>query len=83
MFLPSWRYASEGTSYGSVSVCLSASVTSRYSIETAEWIELAFGLVASFHLSYAVLKGNSGISKNKGTFLFGTLSQTQDLANFA
>ena len=48
-----------------LSVCLS--VTSRCSIETAEQIELVFGMSASFHPSYTVLKGNSVISKNKGT----------------
>ena len=37
-----------------------------------------FGVGASFQLSYTVLKGNSGISKNNGT-----LSQTPDLENFA
>jgi len=44
------------TQYGHVSmrvsVCLS--VTSRYCIETAEWIELVFGTHASIDLSYAV-----------------------------
>jgi len=35
-----------------------------------ERIELVFGMGASFHLSYTVLKGNSGISKNKGTSLW-------------
>jgi len=46
------------TQYGHVSmpVCLSVcmSVTSRYCIETAEWIELVFGTHASIDLSYAV-----------------------------
>jgi len=39
-FLPARRYASAGTSYGPVSVCLSVclSVTSRCSIETAKRI---------------------------------------------
>ena len=57
-----------GTSHGPVSVCLS--VTSRCSIETAEQIELVFGMSASFHPSYTVLKGNSVISKIKGTSLW-------------
>jgi len=67
-FLPARRYASAGrpTSYGSVSVSLCLSATSRFSIETGERIELVFGMEASFHLSYTVLKGNSGISKNEG-----------------
>jgi len=49
-------------------LCLS--VTSRCSIETAERIELGFGMLASFHPSYTVLKGNSVIFKNKGTSLW-------------
>ena len=46
--LPARRYASAGTSYGPVSVCLS--VTSWCSIETDERIELVFGTGASLHL---------------------------------
>jgi len=46
------RYASAGTSYGPVSVCvrvrLYLSVTSRSSIKTDERIELVFGTGASF-----------------------------------
>jgi len=57
-----------GTSHGPVSV--SVSVTSRSSTKTAERIELVFGMRASFHPSYTVLKGNSVISKNKGTSLW-------------
>jgi len=56
-----------GTSHEPVSVCLS--VTSRCSTKTAERIELVFGMWASFHPSYTVLKGNSGVSKYKGTSL--------------
>jgi len=61
-----------GSSHGPVSVCLSVclSVTSRCSIETDERIELVFGVWAPFHPSYTVLKGNSVISKNKGTSLW-------------
>ena len=65
-----------------LSDCLSVSVTSRSSIETAERIELIFGTGASFRLSYTVLKENSGNSKNKGTSLwnfvpnFGSLYQS-------
>jgi len=44
------------------------SVTSRCSIETAERIELVFAWF--FHPSYTVLKGNSVVSKNKGTSLW-------------
>jgi len=50
-----------GASHGPVSVCLS--VTSRSSTKTAERIGLVFGVLASFHPSYTVLKGNSVISK--------------------
>ena len=56
------------TSHEPVSVCLY--VTSRCSIETAKRIEMVFGTRASFHPSYTVLKGNSVISKNKGTSLW-------------
>ena len=38
--------------------------------ETAGRIELVFGMAAFFHLSYTVLKGNSGISKNNDTSLW-------------
>jgi len=50
-----------------LALCLS--VTSQCFIETAEQIKLVFGMGASFYLSCTVLKGNSGISKNKGTSL--------------
>jgi len=60
-FLHARGYASAGTSYGYVSVCLS--VTSRCSIELAEPVELVFGTGAFFHLSCTALKGNSGISR--------------------
>ena len=46
-----------GIIYGPVSV------SSQYSVETAERIELIFGLGASFLLSYTVLKGNLATSK--------------------
>ena len=36
----------------------------------AERIELVFGVWASFHPSYTVLKGNSVTCKNKGTSLW-------------
>ena len=48
--------------------CLSMSVTSRCSIETAERIELF--LACELPASYTVLKRNSVISKNKGTSLW-------------
>ena len=55
-----------------MALCLSVrlSVTSRCSTTMAERIELVFGMCASFHPSYTVLKGNSVISKNKGTSLW-------------
>jgi len=59
-----------GTSHGPVSVCVCPSVTSRSSTKTTERIELVFGMSASFHPSYTVLKGNLVISKNKGTSLW-------------
>jgi len=65
------------------SVRRSVSVKSRSSIETAERIELVFGVGASFHLSYTLLTGNSSVSKNKGTIPSGTLSRTPDSENFA
>ena len=52
---------------------VSVSVTSRCSIETAERIRLVFGTWASFHPSYTVIKGNSVISKNKGTSLWNSV----------
>ena len=66
VFLPARRCPSAGTSYGPVSVCLClsvpVSVTSRCSVKTAERIKLGFfGMEASFHLSYTILKENSGI----------------------
>ena len=72
VFTRARRYASTGASYGPVFVCLSVSVfvTSRCSIKMAERIELVFGMGASFHLSHTVLKGNSGVFKNKGTSLW-------------
>jgi len=51
-------------------LCLCSSVTSQCSVEMAERIELIFGMWASFHPSYAVLKATSVISKNKGTSLW-------------
>jgi len=50
--------------------CVCPSVTSRSSTKTAERIELVFGVWASFHPSYTVLKGYSVISKNNGTSLW-------------
>ena len=51
------------------------SVTCRSSIETAEWIDLVFGVEAPLGLSYSVLEGNLGISKT-GVLSTGTLFQT-------
>jgi len=50
-------------------------VTNRSSIKTVEQIELVFGVVASFHMSYTLLEGNCGISKIR-VQSSGTLSQT-------
>jgi len=57
-----------------MALCPSVSVTSRCSIETAGRIELVFGMWASFQPSYTVLKGNSVISKTKGTSLWKFLN---------
>ena len=46
------------------------------------WIELVFGMYASFDLSYTVLLGNSGIYKIR-VLPSATLYQTPDLENFA
>ena len=83
-FLPVHRYTTMGDSYGSVCVGLSVpvSVHHKCSIEMTERIELVFGMGASFHLSYTVLKGNSGNSKIT-VLPSETLSQTLDLENFA
>jgi len=49
----------------------------------AEQIELVFGTEASLGLSYTVLEGNSGISKNNGWALPSrTFTQTLDLQKF-
>ena len=50
------------------SVC--SSVTSRYCIETTGRIELGFEMEASFHLSYSVFYGRSGISKYNDTYFW-------------
>ena len=54
----------------SYTMCLCLSVTSQCSVETAERIELVFGVGPSFRLSYTVLQRNSGVSKNKDTSLW-------------
>jgi len=56
--------------YGTVSVSVSPSVTSRSSIETARLFWPVFGTGASFDISHAVIKGNFGISKNKDTMMW-------------
>jgi len=78
-FLPVHRYTTMGDS---VCVGLSVPVHHKCSIEMTERIELVFGMGASFHLSYTVLKGNSGNSKIT-VLPSETLSQTLDLENFA
>ena len=65
-----------------MSVC--PSVTSRYFVKTDRRIELVFRTEAFFDVSYNVFKVNSGMSKNKGTFLRRpTVFQTLDVGNFA
>ena len=73
-------YASVGTSYGPVSVCLSQV---RSFIKMAEWIEQLFGKDASFHLFYTVLKEIQVSPKITSVLPSVTLSQTLDLENFA
>jgi len=53
-------YAWRGICYGPVSVC--PSVASWCSIETVDWIELVFGLEATFGLYDVALQRNSSIS---------------------
>ena len=57
--------------YNIAGICeiMPLSVTGRYCIKTAERLKLVFGTEATLELSYTVLDGNSGISKNKGTTL--------------
>ena len=69
--LPARRCAGAVTSYGpvSVSVCVGLSVTSRCSVKMDIRINLVFGVGASFDQSYTAFSGNSGMYRNKGTFL--------------
>jgi len=59
-------------------LCLSQVGVLSKRLDESSW----FWHGASFHLSYTVLKGNSGISKIR-VLPFGTLSQTPDLESFA
>jgi len=45
-------------------------------------IELFFGMEASFHLTYTVLTGNSGISKNESSYLWNFVPKS-GLGKFA
>ena len=47
----------------------------------SKWIELGFGMEASIHLYYTVLKGNSRVFKNKDTSLWNFVPNS-DLENF-
>ena len=58
-----------GTSHGPVSVSIRLSQVGVLS-KRLKRIELVFGMRASFHPFYTVLKGNSVTSKNKGTSLW-------------
>ena len=53
-----------------VSVCLYVCLSQVEVLSKRLRIELDFGIEASFYLSYTVLKGDSGIFKNKGNFLW-------------
>ena len=61
-----------------VSVCLSLSVTltRRYYVEAAEWIELIFGMEAFFELSDAMLLKEFQITPKISVLPSGTSSQT-------
>jgi len=52
-----------------VPLCLSVTIHKLVFYRNRWTNRAGFGMGASFHLSYTVLKGKSGISKNKGTFL--------------
>ena len=69
-----WCHASTGTSHGPVSVCHK----SKCSIETAEQVELVFGMGVSFHSSYTVLK-EIWVSPKMRVLPSGTLTLTPDL----
>jgi len=80
LFLPAQHYyASAGTSCGPLSVCLSVSVTSLFC--RSSWTNRAGFRIASFHLSYTVLKGHSSISKNYGTSLWNFCPKLQTSKN--
>ena len=65
-----------GPFYTCYAVIICLTVTSRSSIEIDERIELVIGVGVCFHLSYIVLQGNSGILKNKGTYLRNFVSNS-------
>ena len=56
-----------------IAPCLSSQIES---VETDERIELVLGVESSFHLSYTVLEGNSGISRSNGTSLWESKLRT-------
>ena len=72
------HYASAGTSYG----CLSVSVTSRSSIETAEQIWLVFGM-GTFSTYPTTGYKEIQVSSKIRVLPSRTLLQTLDLENFA
>ena len=57
--------------------CLSVCVTSRCSIETAEWIELIVSTEATLDFPYAMLSGNSGIFSHKGTSVWNLVRNSE------
>ena len=61
-FLPARRY---GSAVLAVTLCLSATVTSRSSIETAERIELVFGTESPFHIRIGTV-----LQENLDIYLF-------------
>ena len=65
-----------------VPLCLSVTIHKLVFYRNRWTNRAGFDMGASFHLSYTVLKGKSGISKNKGTFLRNFVLNP-DVENFA
>jgi len=69
VFLPTQCYSGTDISHGPVSMSVWASVTSQCSVIRDKWINLLFGMEASFDQSCTVFSGNLGIYKNNGISL--------------
>ena len=82
-FLAARRYRSADTSRGPVSICLSVYLSRvETALNESSWFWHEIFLTPILQ-SYTVLKGNSGISKNKGTFLWNLVSNSGLRENFA